>query len=88
MYAERIGWVRLAVTLGGEHVQHSPAELEVAAAGAVPGACYAFGPGFEAPAPAGPLKFTIVSCDVSGVQRSVGGDAFSTLVAPCGQSAG
>merc|ERR1712232_768712 len=60
LYGARLGWITLEATLDGKHVRHSPAKLEVAAGGAVPVNCWAFGPGIDTPASAGSeVRFSI-----------------------------
>ena len=83
VYSAPCGVCVLEVTLDGEHVRYSPATLEVAAGGAAPGRCYAFGACLEAPVPMGATaQLTIVACDSAGARRSAGGDPFRVIVTP------
>ena len=85
IFGEPVGPVSVHVTLDGNHVANSPAALEIEAACAVAGRCYAFGPGLGSSGPinlSAVARFTIVACDVTGTRRKEGGDPFKVRISP------
>ena len=85
IFGEPVGLVTLHVTLDGRHVISSPSAMEIAAAAATAGRCYAFGTGLGSKGPIAlgtPARFTCVACDVTGTRRRVGGDPFKVVISP------
>ena len=85
LFGDPVGPLTLFVTLDGRNVIGSPAQLEVTASAATAGRCYAFGPGLGSKGPIAlgtTARFTIVSCDVTGTRRRVGGDPFKVVISP------